>query len=311
MPKVSVIINCLNGENFVRQAIQSVYDQTCQDWEIIFWDNASTDSTPDIARSFADGRLRYFRSRETVPLGTARQWAMAEARGEWLAILDHDDLFLPRRLERQLAELAKDDYVFCYAGYREVDEGGRLLRSVVPRFRSGDVLNDLLSDFECNIVTAMMRRDVLTVMKVDTISGFAMADEYYLYLGLAGRGKVCVVPEVLAVYRHVGSSWTNRVASEHSREFHAVLDQIEREFPQRRAQIAEGMRAARAKADYAQAKYLMSAGRHAEARHIMASIRPIRKIYALLWLASHFPPLWNLLHRRDLKVRLTGLFLRR
>src|SRR5579872_5126942 len=105
MPKVTVIMNCLNGENFVRQAIQSVYDQTYKDWEIVFWDNASTDATAAIAKSFSDGRLRYFRSEKTVPLGQARQWALTEARGDWVAILDHDDALLPHRLERQIAEL--------------------------------------------------------------------------------------------------------------------------------------------------------------------------------------------------------------
>ena len=58
MPNVSVIINCLNSENFVRQAIQSVYDQTWLDWEIIFWDNASTDSTSDCPSSKRLGLLR-------------------------------------------------------------------------------------------------------------------------------------------------------------------------------------------------------------------------------------------------------------
>src|ERR1700722_18495568 len=125
MPMVSVIMNCLNGEKFVRQAIHSVYDQTYQDWEIIFWDNASTDGTAAIAKSFDDGRLRYFCSEHTVPLGKAREWAFSKAQGQWVAVLDHDDAFLPRRLERQLAELAGNDYVFSYSGYREIDERGR------------------------------------------------------------------------------------------------------------------------------------------------------------------------------------------
>src|SRR5664279_817293 len=112
MPKVTVIMNCLNGERFVRQAIQSVYDQTFSDWEIVFWDNASTDATATIANSFSDGRLRYFRSEKTVALGQARQWALAKARGDWVAFLDHDDALLPQRVERQMAELDKGDYVY-------------------------------------------------------------------------------------------------------------------------------------------------------------------------------------------------------
>lgn len=311
MPKVSVIINCLNGENFVRQAIQSVYDQTYQDWEIIFWDNASTDSTPEIAKSFNDGRLRYFRSQETVPLGKARQWAMAEAKGDWLAILDHDDLFLPPRLERQMAELAKGDYVFSYTGYREVNEKGELLRTVLPRHRSGEIFNDLLIDFEINIATVMMRRDVLAQLNMEAIAGFLMAEDYYLYAGLAARGPVCVVPEVLVIYRQVSSSWSERALDHHAIEFHATLDQLEVDMPGLSARYPEGFMHARGHAEYARAKYEMHVGLHGAARRRMAGIQHLRKVYSILWLVSHLPPLWRLLHRRDLKARLTALFLER
>jgi glycosyltransferase involved in cell wall biosynthesis len=309
MPRVSVIINCLNGENFVREAIQSVYDQTWQDWEIIFWDNASTDATPQIAKSFTDGRLRYFRSAETVPLGKARQWAMAEARGEWLAILDHDDLFLPARLERQMAELEKGDYVFSYAGYREVDERGKLLRTVLPRHRSGHIFDELLVDFEINIATVMMRRDVLAQLNMETIATFLMAEDYYLYLGLAARGAVCVVPEVLVIYRQVSASWTERALDRHAVEFHATLDQLEEDMPGTEARYAAGFASARAHADYAKAKNEMQLGHYEEGRRLMRDIRHARKAYTLLWLFSYIPPIWRFVHRRDIKAKLTALFL--
>ena len=309
MPKVSIIMNCLNGENFVRQAIQSVYDQTYQDWELVFWDNASTDSTPDIAKSFDDGRLRYFRSAETVPLGKARQWAMAEARGEWVAILDHDDLFLPPRLQRQMEELAKGDYVFSYTGYREINEKGELLRTVVPRHRSGNLFDALLVDFEINIATVMMRRDVLGQLEMETIASFRMAEDYYLYLGMAARGAVCVLPDVLVTYRQVSASWTEKALHLHAVEFHATLDQLERDMPGITARHASGFAAARAHADYAKAKNEMHQGRHAEGRRLMGSIRHERKAYAVLHVISFFPWLWKLLHQRELKARLTSLLL--
>ena len=59
MPKVSVIMNCFNGERFLREAIDSIYSQTFTDWEIIFWDNASTDKSASIAKSY-DKKLKYF-----------------------------------------------------------------------------------------------------------------------------------------------------------------------------------------------------------------------------------------------------------
>src|SRR5450755_3635344 len=100
MAKVSIIMNCLNGERFVREAIDSVYAQSYSDWEIVFWDNASTDKTGEIAQSY-DSRLRYFRADQTVPLGPARNLAIQRARGEWVGFVDYDDLSMPDRLTRQ------------------------------------------------------------------------------------------------------------------------------------------------------------------------------------------------------------------
>ena len=74
MVKVSVIINCLNGERYLRECLDSVVAQTFTDWEIIFWDNASIDATREIAERY-DSRLRYFRADCTTDLGRARSQA--------------------------------------------------------------------------------------------------------------------------------------------------------------------------------------------------------------------------------------------
>src|SRR4030067_1382955 len=100
-PKVSIIMNCLNSAQYLREAIDSIYAQTFHDWEIIFWDNASSDDRPAIAKSY-NTRLRYFRNPTTVPLGQARNMALREARGEYIAFLDCDDRWLPTKLGKQI-----------------------------------------------------------------------------------------------------------------------------------------------------------------------------------------------------------------
>ena len=70
-PLVSVVMNCYNGERYLREAIESVCAQTHQNWEIVFWDNGSTDRSASIAQGHGD-RVRYFRAAQTTPLGAAR-----------------------------------------------------------------------------------------------------------------------------------------------------------------------------------------------------------------------------------------------
>ena len=74
-PLVSIVMNCYNGAKFLREAINSIYDQTYQNWEIIFWDNASSDNSGEIAQSYGR-KIRYFRSEIKDCLGAARNKAL-------------------------------------------------------------------------------------------------------------------------------------------------------------------------------------------------------------------------------------------
>ena len=96
-PKVSIIINCLNPEFFLQEAIDSIYAQTYHNWEIILWDNASTEDIQSFITSY-DDRLHYFKAEKTVNLGEARNLAMSKAKGELIAFLDCDDIWMPDKL---------------------------------------------------------------------------------------------------------------------------------------------------------------------------------------------------------------------
>ena len=100
-PLVSVIMNCHNGEQFLREAIDSIYEQTYQNWEIIFWDNASTDNSAAIAQSY-DNRLRYYLSAGFTSLGMARELAVQKSNGEYVAFLDCDDFWHHSKLSMQM-----------------------------------------------------------------------------------------------------------------------------------------------------------------------------------------------------------------
>ena len=85
MPLVSVIMNVRNGASFLREALDSVLAQTFVDWELIVWDDCSTDNSAQIVSQYRDPRIRYFLSPEDTPLGKARDSAIRRASGEWLA----------------------------------------------------------------------------------------------------------------------------------------------------------------------------------------------------------------------------------
>ena len=92
-PLVSVIMNCFNGEQYLREAIDSVIAQTYQNWELIFYDNQSIDNSAEIFNSYKDSRFKYYYAKEHTNLFKARNIAIEESKADFFAFLDTDDLW--------------------------------------------------------------------------------------------------------------------------------------------------------------------------------------------------------------------------
>ena len=101
-PLVSVIMNCYNGEKYLKKSIKSILKQSYKNWELIFFDNCSTDKSKYIFKSFKDKRIKYFKSKKKINLGLARKLALSKAKGYYIAFLDVDDLWEKNKLEFQL-----------------------------------------------------------------------------------------------------------------------------------------------------------------------------------------------------------------
>lgn len=165
-PKISVCIPTYNRAAFVREAIESVLRQTRQDFEIIVFDDASTDATPEVVGQVDDDRVRYFRQERNVGVSANRNSCLAVARGEYIAWLDSDDVYLPHMLEAQSAVLDGHPGVgMVHGAFEVVDESGRRLPDW-PRPFEDDVVEPGLAAFrelilsnEVATPTVMTRRD--------------------------------------------------------------------------------------------------------------------------------------------------------
>ena len=91
--KVSVIMNCYNGENYLVESLNSVINQTYKNWELIFYDNCSNDKSAIILKKYNDRRIKYFKSKKKLNLGLARKKALSKAKGDFVAFLDTDDIW--------------------------------------------------------------------------------------------------------------------------------------------------------------------------------------------------------------------------
>ncbi len=206
-PKVSVIMNCYNSSTYLREAIDSVYAQTYRDWEIIFWDNASTDNSAQIAKSY-DEKLRYFHAEKTVPLGHARNLAIEKACGEFIAFLDCDDVWMPEKLEKQVDFLeSHDDVAMIYSDILSINEKGKLIENYLKnkKFYRGNIFNKLLTYNFIAILTVILRKKVLDDVGLFDAS-YRIDEDYELFLRISESHKIDFIDEPLAKYRIHGNN---------------------------------------------------------------------------------------------------------
>lgn len=128
---VSVIMPSWNTGKFIAESIQSVIDQTYENWELIIVDDCSTDNTDEVVAKFTDKRIRYFKNEKNSGAALSRNRALREARGEWIAFLDSDDLWNPDKLEHQINFMNKHGYTLSYTEYEKIDEESKPLQIYV------------------------------------------------------------------------------------------------------------------------------------------------------------------------------------
>lgn len=292
-PLVSVIMNCLNGEKYLREAIDSVYEQTYRRWEIVFWDNGSADRSAEVARSY-DGRLRYFRGSETVPLGAARNFAVHQARGELLAFLDCDDVWFPYTLECQVELMFSGRYAATYGGFVCIDENGKELRRYIPNHRSGNVFGVLLKQFAIGVPAVMLRRSALASAGLCFDKNTSASEEYCLFMQLAVELEFGVLNEVIAKYRVHEGSLTSKTIARWAEEREYTLNLICSRYPWIRERYHSGFREAYARARFYRAWYYMYRGEKRKARKELRPVIHVDYRYLALYALAFFPPaVWN------------------
>lgn len=121
---VSIVMPSYNTASYIEKSVQSVINQTYTNWELIIVDDCSTDNTDEVLSKIHDERIRYFKNDKNSGAAVSRNKALREARGQWVAFLDSDDLWMPEKLEEQISFMKKNNYVFSYTNYEEIDNEG-------------------------------------------------------------------------------------------------------------------------------------------------------------------------------------------
>jgi len=231
-PLVSVIVPAYNAERFIEFTLRSVIAQTYVNWEAIVADDGSLDKTAEIVKKIAaqDNRVKYV-YQKNAGQSAARNLALQSARGELVAFLDADDIFLPTKLERQVNYLLNNpDYGLCYSKiYHFFDENLDKLYYFDLPHPSGHLFPALLRSNFINPLSVMVRKNILNKHGAFEPS-FRRVDEQYLWLKLSYQGILFgYLDEALAYYRIHRKSLSNEAVyfKETEERFLDLLEKIQ------------------------------------------------------------------------------------
>ena len=296
-PLVSVIMNCYNGEKYLREAIDSIYAQTYSDWEIVFIDNCSTDESQDIVHSY-DSKIKVIRTDKNIPLGAARNFGIKQCSGRYIAFLDTDDIWLSNAIEKLLTLITSGDYAVAYAGHLNINSNNRIIGKMTPKKKEGMIFGELLKQFDIPIVTSIVSNQHLMKSGLLFDSSICASEEYCLYMQLAARYYFISIDEVVTKYRIHDNALTNKTASKWAIERRYTLDKIIRENPDIRRVYQKEFNEAYARASYYEAQYFMSINDSKSAIFALRIYKHQSVLYFVLYLViKYFSGLWYRLQK--------------
>lgn len=283
-PTVSVILPTFNREKFLGATVASVFAQSFGDWELIIADDGSDELVRSMLRDLGtDSRVRVSFLEPSGSPAKTRNAALRVAHGTWLAFLDSDDLWDPRKLERQLERLKlRPACRWCYTAFLRIDADGRMLADEATRRWKpieGWIFDDILRGEPTVLTPSVLASREL----VEQLGGFDErlqdCEDLDLWLRLAHAAEVAIVNEPLVRVRVADGSHSAR--PRHARaDLVRVMEKM-RKFPgQERTRV---LRAQHARQSTLLAREYAEAGERGPALHALARSVPLAWRYPHCW----------------------------
>lgn len=206
---VSIIMPSYNTASYIKQTIRSVLDQTYTNWELIIVDDCSTDNTNEVVDTIKDCRIHYFKNEKNSGAAISRNKALREAKGQWIAYLDSDDLWMPEKLEKQIKFMEENGYVFSYTNYEEIDVDG--YKTGVKVTGPKKITKTGMFNY-CwpGCLTVMYDANKIGLIQIEDIK---KNNDYAMWLKVCRKADCYLLDEILGQYRkgRVGSVSTHSI----------------------------------------------------------------------------------------------------
>tara|TARA_A100001015_G_scaffold321461_1_gene452326 strand:- start:1485 stop:2282 length:798 start_codon:yes stop_codon:yes gene_type:complete len=199
LPLVSIIMNCYNGEKYLKKSVNSVVQQKYKNWEIIFFDNCSTDKSISTIKSFKNKKIKIYRSKKYLKLYAARNLAIKYAKGNYIAFLDTDDYWHSSKLNLQINYILEKKKKFVFSNFYYLQGKRKYINNKMKSFKEGFVTQDLLNDYGLGILTVLMSKKFFQKKKFDP--KYEIIGDFDYFLNLSVENYFGYINKPLAFYR--------------------------------------------------------------------------------------------------------------
>ena len=212
-PLVSIIMNCYNGSKYLDEALQSIINQTYKNWELIFWDNLSNDNSKEIFKKYNDKRFKYFLADKHTVLYEARNLAVKKVKGEFIAFLDTDDVWLKEKLEEQIKLFSNKKIGLVYGNYWRFNSKHLFKKKKLAKnleLPNGKITNILLQKYFIGMLTVVIRKEYINTKDKIFDAKFDMLADMDFVLRFSKKWEFDCVQKPVAVSRQHQNQLQNK-----------------------------------------------------------------------------------------------------
>lgn len=206
-PLVSIVLPMYNSIEFIEKSIKSVVNQEYKNWELLIIDDCSNDGSSKIAYKYSNNykNITYYSHKVNKGVAVARNSGIKKAKGKYLAFLDSDDLWHPKKLKEQINFMEDNDYYFTYTSYEMIDEQDSQLHKIISAPKKIDY-KKLLKGNNIGCFTVVINKKEIDLISMPKIKH----EDYATWLNILKRGYIAYgLKENLGFYRKTDEGITS------------------------------------------------------------------------------------------------------
>ncbi len=228
MSRVTVFMPVYNAERYLKQSIDSILNQTYQDFDFIIVEDASTDRSMDVLRSYKDKRIKIYQNESNMGISYTRNRGLELCKTEYMALLDDDDIAMPYRLEHEVKFLDEHPQVDVVGGHqRQIDADGRDINKQWSVYLNPKYIKAYLMTGNTVVNgSTMFRKKLIDDHNIRYQEHCYGAEDYRFWVECSIKGTIANLDEVLLLWRNGHGNETGRTTRDNWKERKAFLDSV-------------------------------------------------------------------------------------